>query len=403
MPPVAVTTSRLTRLQGFFLARPVFLALGAACVAFCVFAMIDATKLRPNDGTVWLLGRSALTVLEVTPRHDAPPTPLRKRDAINGIANQVVLSPRQAAEVLGAQRPGTTVPYLIEREGRSLVLQVPLTGFRVADRTYALNLLLAMVYLLIGGLVYIKSGNDRPARLFFLLCLCFAVYFMTNLERSSYFWGDILTRNGGAFARFFLPAIFLHFFLEFPERKQILTRHPALAPLIYLLPLLFARIGAAIWMVLGVYYVAGLAVLLHSYLSYRDPLLRERVRILTWGTLAGVLPFLVFKIGLEEINARSELSQLGVVPLAAIPVCFGYCVARYQVLQIDFLVKRSLLFGVLSGLLLASWAAAVFWLGSRLVTAIGSSNPLIAVGVTLFAAATLWPLRNQLQRRQVGP
>jgi phosphoserine phosphatase RsbU/P len=412
MPPVAATNLQLVTVQRLLFARPVFLVLGALTVAFCVFAAIDASKLRPDDGTIWLLGRTNLTVLEVPARADGPVSPLLKRDTINGIANQVVRSPREAAEVLGAQRPGTTVPYLIERDGRSLVVHVPLTGFRVADRSYVLNVLLALVYLLIGGLVYLKSGNDQPARLFFLLCLCFALYFMTNLERSSYFWGDILTRNGGAFARFFLPAIFLHFFLVFPERKQMLARRPLLAPLLYVLPLLFyfrftldqffgdrgARIDASIWLVLGLYYVAGLAVLLHSYLSYRDPLLRERVRILTWGTLAGVLPFLVFKIGLEEINARTELAQLGVVPLAAIPVCFGYCVARYQVLQIDFLVKRSLLFAVLSGLLLAAWAAAVFWLGSRLVTMIGSGNPLIAVGVTLFVAAILWPVRHQLQR-----
>lgn len=411
MPPVNVNASAFARCRNVLFARPVFLVIGLSTVAFCVFAAIDATKLRPNDGTVWLLGSAVPTVLDVQTRSGTPPTPLRKYDNIAGIANQLVRSPRHAAQILGAQQPGSEVPFLVERDGRQLVLPVTLTGFRVADRSYALNVVLAMVYLLIGGLVYCKSANDRPARLFFTLCLCFAVYFMTDLQRSSYFWGDILSRNGGAFARFFLPALFLQFFLVFPERKLLLLRRPLLATLLYLPPLFFyarfthdqfygdrgAHIGAGIWLVLGLYYVAGLIALLHSYLSYRDPLLRERVRILTWGTLAAVVPFLVFKVGLAEINSRSELAQLGVVPLAAIPVSFGYCVARYQVLQIDFLVKRSLLFGALSGLLLVGWAAAVLWLGSRLVAVVGSNNPLIAVGVTLFAAAALWPVRNQAQ------
>jgi sigma-B regulation protein RsbU (phosphoserine phosphatase) len=412
MPPAIATTSLPARAYRLLVSRHVFVTLGAIAVAFCVFAAVDATKTRPNDGTVWLLGRADLTVLEVTPRWGAPPTTLLRGDVIQGIANEVVNSPREGAEVLGRQRPGSTVPYLVERDERLLTIDVPLTGFRVADRTYAINVLLAAVYLAIGFLVYLKSGNDRPARLFFLLCLAFAVYFMTNLERSSYFWGDIATRNGGALARFLLPAFFLQFFLVFPERKITLGRYPFLLPLLYLLPLTFyvrftldqffgdsgARIDAVTWMILGTYYVAGLVALMHSYLSYRDPLLRERVRILTWGTLAGVIPFLVFKIGLEEINARSELAQLGVIPLAAIPVCFGYCVARYQVLQIDFLVKRSLLFSSLSGLLLLGWAGAVFWLGSRLVTVIGTGNPLVAVGSTLATAAALWPARNWLQR-----
>ena len=412
MPPAIASESQLERAYRLLFSRRVFLTLGALAVLFCLFAAVDATKVRPNDGTIWLLGRPTLTVLEVVPRAGATPTPLRRNDMIQGIANEVVQTPRQAAEVLGRQRAGTTVPYLIERDGRPLVVQVPLSGFRAADRSYGVNVVLALIYLVIGCLVYFKSANDRPARLFFLLCLSFAVYFMTNLERSSYFWGDIITRNGGAFARFLLPAFFLQFFLVFPEKKQVLARHPFLSPLLYLLPLMFymrftldqffgdrgARIDAVTWIILGLYYVAGLAALMHSYLSYRDPLLRERVRILTWGTLAGVVPFLVFKIGLEEITAHSELADLGVVPLVAIPVCFGYCVARYQVLQIDFLVKRSLLYSVLSGLMLVAWAALVFWLGSKIVALVGSSNPLIAVGVTLAVAALLWPVRNRLQR-----
>jgi sigma-B regulation protein RsbU (phosphoserine phosphatase) len=411
MPPAIATPSPQDRLARVVFSRRVVLAVGALAVAFCVFAAIDATEVRPDDGTVWLLGDSRPTVLELSSRAAGTATPLRPGDVIEGIANRVVASPREAAEVLGAQEPGATVPYLIAREGRRLVLPVPLSGFRTADRSYLVNVLLAAVYLLIGFLVFVKSHNDRPARLFFLLCLTFAVYFMTNLERSSYFWGDILTRNGGALARFLLPAFFLQFFLVFPEKKTTLVRHPWLSPVLYLLPLLFyaqftrdqffgdrgAQIGALTWIVLGFYYLAGLAALLHSYLSDRDPLLRERVRILTWGTLVGVVPFLVIKIGLEEIVARSELAVFGVVPLVAIPVSFGYCVARYQVLQIEFLVKRSLLYAVLSGLLLLAWAGLVFWSGSQLVTVIDSANPLLAVGVTLVVAAALWPLRTRLQ------
>jgi sigma-B regulation protein RsbU (phosphoserine phosphatase) len=412
MPPIIATDNPVERTLRVILSRRVFLVIGALAVLFCGFAAVDATKVRPNDGTVWLLGRPDLTVLDVVTRTEGPPTPLREGDIIRGIDHRLITSPRQAAEVLGDQRPGSTVPYLVERDGRTLMVQVPLTRFRAADRTYAINVLLALVYLVIGGLVYVKSAGDRPTRLFFLLCLTFAVYLMTNLERSSYFWGDILTRNGGALARFLLPAFFLQFFLVFPEKKETLARHVYLSPLLYLLPLMFyvrftldqffgdqgARIDAVTWMILGLYYVAGLVALMHSYLSFRDPLLRDRVRILTWGTLAGVLPFLVFKIGLEEITARTELAQLGVVPLVAIPVSFGYCIARYQVLQIDFLVKRSLLYSISTGALVLAWALSVFWIGNRVVTLTGSPSTLVAVGTTLAVAALLWPVRNHLQR-----
>ena len=99
--------------------------------------------------------------------------------------------------------------------------------------------------------------------------------------------------------------------------------------------------------------MCGLAALLHAYFSYRDPLMRQRVRILTFGTLGAVIPFLVFKIGMEELSFRTGLTRLGALPLAAIPISFGYCVARYQVLQIDVLLKRNLSYGLLT---FAIWA-----------------------------------------------
>jgi len=411
MPTARRYKSPLTGLFGLFGSRTSLLVLGALSLAFIVFAGIDATKIRPHDGTVWLLGRPELEILDTPERKDGLTTPLRPGDKIVGIAHRMVSSPQAAAEQLKKQRPGTTVNYLIQRDGNQFEVAVPLAPTRVVDRTYWINVILTLVYLVIGFLVYWRSNNERPARLFFLLCLLFGMYFMTNLEQASYFWGDIISQNVGALARFMLPAIFLHFFLVFPEQKHVLTRHPFLAPMLYVLPMMFyfrftldqffgsqgASISTTSWLVLGLYYVLGLAALLHGYLSYRDPLLRDRVRILTFGTLAAVLPFLIFKIGLEELTAQSELAQLGIVPLLAIPVSFGYCVARYQVMQIDVLLKRSLMYSLLSGGLVVIYLGVIVWIGGQALQLTGSTNPLVSVGATLAIAALLWPARSRLK------
>jgi len=160
-----------------------------------------------------------------------------------------------------------------------------------------------------------------------------------------------------------------------------------------------ARIEPMTWLVLGLYYVGGLAALLHGYFSYRDPLLRERVRILTLGTLFAVIPFLVFKIGLGELSSQSTMTHLGIVPLAVIPVSFGYCVARYQLLQIDLLLKRSLAYGLLTALLLVAYLATVIWIGGQALALSGTTSPLVSVGATLAIAAMLWPVRSRLPFR----
>ncbi len=418
MPSERLHPNPLSGVHRLLTSRGTHLFIGVLTVLAVLFSGYDATKTRPSDGTVWLLGRPKLEVLDVVSRPTGQPTPLQRGDQIVGISNTIVRSPQQAAQTLSHQTPGSTIPYLIVREDpvsgqeRQLLVQVPLTSTRVNIQDYSVNVVLALVYLVIGFAVYWRSGNERPAGLFFLLCLSFALYFMTNLQQASYFLGAIITQNLGAFARFMLPAVFLHFFLVFPRKKVTLTRHPFLAPLLYIMPLMFyfrftldqfigaegAKINATSWIVLGIYYVFGLSALLHGYFSYRDPLMRQRVRILTFGTLAAVIPFLIFKIGLEELTFKTGLTRLGAVPLAAIPISFGYCVARYQVLQIDLLMKRNLAYGLLAGLIWVGYLGGVWWLGSKALGLIPGSSPLVAVGTTLAIAAALWPARSRTQQ-----
>jgi serine phosphatase RsbU (regulator of sigma subunit) len=412
MPSERLHPNPLSGVHRLLISRSTHLTIGVLTVLAVLFSGYDATRIRPSDGTVWLLGRPELEILDVLERKSGPATPLQRGDIITGIGKSFVTSPQQAAQILSKETPGTKVTYMVVRDGFERPVPVPLTSTRVNIRDYSVNVVLALVYLIIGFAVYLRSGNERPAGLFFLLCLMFALYFMTNLNQASYFLGAIITQNLGAFARFMLPAVFLHFFLVFPRKKVTLTRHPFLAPLLYIMPLMFyfrftldqfigaegAKINATSWIVLGFYYVFGLSALLHGYFSYRDPLMRQRVRILTFGTLAAVIPFLIFKIGLEELTFKTGLTRLGAVPLAAIPISFGYCVARYQVLQIDLFMKRTLAYGLLTGVIWVGYLGGVWWLGSKVLTMFTGSSPLVAAGTTLAIAAALWPARSTAQK-----
>ena len=411
MPSERLNPNPLSGLLRLLFSRETHQVIGVLAVLAALFCGFDATRTRPSDGTIWLLGRPSLEVLDTVPRLEGDPTPLRKGDKIVGIGNTIVASPQAAAAELRSQQVGADVPYLISRDGKQLLLQVPLTSTRVNMQDYLVNVSLALVYLLIGVWVYSHGTNDRATSLFYVLCLLFVLYFMTNLNQVSYYLGAIIAQNIGAFARFMLPATFLHFFLIFPGTKAALTRHPFLAPLIYVLPLMFymrftldqfiglegAKIGHASWMVMGIYYVMGLGALLHGYFSYRDPLVRQRVRILTLGTMAAVAPFLVFKIGLEELGFYPELARFGVVPLVAIPVSFGYCVARYRVLQIDFLLKKSLSYGLLTGGVWILYLAGAWWLGNKVLGMLPGIGTITSAGLTLLVAAALWPVRSRLQ------
>ncbi len=388
-----------------------FHIVAALCtLALCLFAGFDAGTIRPNDGTVWLLGRQDVTILEVPNRSDGAPTLLLPGDVIRGIGKTLVNSPQEAAKALGSQEIGAVVPYMIERSGDLKTIPVQLTSFRTADRFFLYYGVLAAVYWVIGLMIYLRGRRFLSARLFFRLCMLFAIFFMTNLSRSSYFWGDIITQNAGALARFLLPAIFLHFFLIFPDKKLTITRFPVIEPLLYVLPVVFyvqftldqffgshaPRIYSTRWLILGSYFSSGVVALIHSYIAVRDPIQRQRMRILTLGTLAGIMPFLVFTVLLGG-RVGSEIAFLGIAPMILVPVAFAYSIARYRVMQIEVLLRRSLLYTTLTGGLLILYLGLVLALGAVLLHLSGQTSQVATIAATLLAAAALWPLRTQVQ------
>ena len=410
MAPETPRRHRKGFLPWFRITRSAYLVCAVLTLAMCLFAGLDARKVRPNDGTVWLLGRSDIRIVEVLPRADGSTATLQVGDTILGIGTTLVTTPQDAAKELSRQQVGTTVPYLVERGGRVLRVPVQLAEFRTADRFYLYYSFLAFAYWLIGLWVYLKGRNDLPAQLFLLMSLLFAIFFMTNLSRSSYFWGDIISQNAGALARFFLPIIFLHFFLVFPEKKIFITQHPATVPLLYLLPLVFyvqftidqffgghaPRIYNTRWLILGIYFSVGVAALLHSYLNQPDPVQRRRLRILTYGTLGGILPFLMLTV-LPGGRSDANIAFLGTAPLIAIPLSFGYGIARYRVMQIEVLLKRRLIYFSLTGAVMLTYFLMILGLGFVFFSISGQTSQLVAAAATLVIAALLWPARAHLQ------
>ena len=131
MPAERLHSHPLGGLYRLLTSRGAHLIVGVVTVLAVLFSGYDATRTRPSDGTVWLLGRSNLEVLDVVARPTGPATPLRRGDVIVGIGGSIFSSPQNAAAELRRHAPGTSVPYLIRRDGSQFIVSVPLTSTRV--------------------------------------------------------------------------------------------------------------------------------------------------------------------------------------------------------------------------------------------------------------------------------
>jgi signal transduction histidine kinase len=112
--------------------------------------------------------------------------------------------------------------------------------------------------------------------------------------------------------------------------------------------------------------------------------------VLIPATLLICLAFALTGGGIDESDAFSVLLFL---MLAGIPASVGIAVLRYRLYDIDRLINRTLVYGVLTILLAATYAAAAVLLG----TALGAGSSWATAGATLLVAVAFRPLRTRVQ------
>jgi hypothetical protein len=118
---------------------------------------------------------------------------------------------------------------------------------------------------------------------------------------------------------------------------------------------------------------------------------------LKWFTYAGVVGFAwsVVDLVLPDVAPFSLGSGL---TIALVPVAAGLAVLRYRLYDIDRLINRTLVYGLLTALLGTIYAGVVLILG-QLFGGIGGQPPSWTVaGATLAVAALFQPARHRIQQ-----
>jgi hypothetical protein len=91
------------------------------------------------------------------------------------------------------------------------------------------------------------------------------------------------------------------------------------------------------------------------------------------------------------------VSLLQVAALGAIPVAIAVAMLRYRLYDIDRIINRTLVYGLLTATLGLAYAGGVLTLG-QLFGGVGEHPPSWAIaGVTLTAAALVRPARRRIQ------
>jgi hypothetical protein len=119
---------------------------------------------------------------------------------------------------------------------------------------------------------------------------------------------------------------------------------------------------------------------------------------LKWFTYAGALTFLWVVVGDYLLPNLAIIDALSGVIYALVPVATGVAILRYRLYDIDRLINRTLVYGLLTALLGGAYGGAVLLLG-QVFGGVGRDPPSWAVaGATLAVAALFQPARRRIQQ-----
>lgn len=120
------------------------------------------------------------------------------------------------------------------------------------------------------------------------------------------------------------------------------------------------------------------------------------------GSITAFFAFVMLGVAIPSLQqSGSVLSLIShtvyVLILLFIPVSFGIAILRYRLYDIDVIIRRTLIYGFLSTLLLLFYFGSIIVLQALLGPVVGNEAELITVISTLSIAALFGPMRRSIQ------
>jgi signal transduction histidine kinase len=391
-----------------------------AAVFWSLFLVFVGLHLAaPSDGAR-IVGGTGTGGLQVAPFASYG---LQENDTVIAVGGRSAESLALALGDLSQPAPqwafGQKVIYTVLRDGEQF--DVPITlGPYPLGAIWAKDwgaIVVAIIIQLTMGFVFFKRPDEPIAQAMFLAsaALVSATTWSIGLTMADVmgkvgFWLFAVSSTG-VYMLIWVGA--LHSILLFPRPWPPLARHRWIVPALYLVPYLtFAvvtlappspdvlgwqqNMGQTIGYLQAVYGLVAIVAAFRSYRAARDPVGRAQVRWVTTGFVFAFFCAFIFGI-LPELILGYPLLSWSILALVGLvfPVTLAVAILRYRLFDIDVILNRALVYGILTTIVVALYVVVVGGLSALLETRVSF---VISLLVTALAAVIFQPLRERLQR-----
>src|SRR5215470_6673877 len=416
LPQSASTLRPMNRdFQLRFTAGLLILLTTAAVILACINFQKEAEFQIPYDGVAWMEHNGNLLADRVDFSGPGARAGIKEGDAL------VAVNERQVKAAPGLMRELYRVGLWSKAKYSLLRQSVPLDTTVIlvpADRSLNSWLrLIALIYIGIGIYVLLRRWTAPGSTHFYIFCLVsFIFYAFKYTGKLNDF--DWIIYWGNVTAWLLQPAVFLHFVLAFPEKRQFARKYSWSIPLVYVpgLLLLLRQILAISlvqaseslrWSLdrlqmayLAAYSIAAATVLLYSYRRARTPILRQQLKWVTRGTILAVVPFTLFYVIPYLTGAMPTTAmKVSVLSLGLLALTFGYAIFRYRLMDVDLIFKRGMVYTLAAAAVVGLYFALVAGIVELVHARVPSSGPIGLILAMVVTALLFDPVRKWIQEQ----
>ncbi len=342
-------------------------------------------------------------------------------DEIVSVAGHKVRNYNHFRYLVRSNRSFEAQQYVFRRDGETIRVSVDYTRIpnRLLQRRFKF-LLVAFTFLLMAVFVYLKR-RDLMGGLFSLTCILIA-FLLTDRPVVSVAAFQLFGELFHDAAMLAFPAIFLAFFMVFPDRYKSDGTPKRLGDMSWLFivpgllflfdcylvcshffyspaPAMVTRVLLVLSTVyVPTYMIASLVIFVRNYLV--SPVAQKlRLRIVIAGTIVGTVPFL-FTLVLRQISpgaTSNTLDLVSAVSLGFISVSFAYAILKHGAIELHVVARKSLVYAILTGVIIALYYMLVNVLGDYFTREFRLSRSVFTFLSVLVIAIVFAPARGFLQ------
>jgi signal transduction histidine kinase len=279
--------------------------------------------------------------------------------------------------------------------------------------------IVALLFLIIAVFVLLKKSEMKAAHVFHWASVCLSIMLCltwSNLNTLS-FISKYLLRISLLITYVVTPALFVNFTLVFPRDNSVKWRK--FLTINYLIAFLLAIINIYAFVVtlsvfsessidnylnafniLRIYLIIGVILSITFFVSalFREKgkVERQQLKWLLFGFIIGPLSFVIlWVLPILFVDKALVPEEMVMILLCAIPITFAIAIIKYHLLDIDEVLNRSLVYGIVISILLVLYSAAIGIFVSSFKV---SDQSIVSAVAAVLLALAFQPIKTRVQQ-----